>query len=53
MALEKKNPSKTVIWKELQHHFAEMQDSVMQEMFKDNSSRATTFRIEWNDFLID
>ena len=53
MALEKINPSKTAIWKELQHHFAVMQDSVMQEMFKDDLSRAAAFRIEWNDFLID
>ena len=53
MALEKINPSKTLIWKELQCHFAGMQERVMQEMFKDDLSRAAAFRIEWNDFLVD
>lgn len=53
MALQKANPSQTQVWKNLQQHFAAMQNVSMAEMFQNDSERAVKFRLEWNDFLVD
>lgn len=53
MALPNINPSKTSAWQKLSDHYNQMQDASMQEMFKDDVSRAERFSILWNDFLID
>lgn len=53
MALSTLNPTQTNSWKKLEKHFEEIQHVSMQEMFKQDSSRAEKFSIFWNDFLID
>lgn len=53
MALQKANPSQTQVWKNLQQHFAAMQNVSMAEMFQNDSERAEKFRLEWQDFLVD
>jgi glucose-6-phosphate isomerase len=53
MALSTLNPTKTASWKKLENHFEQLQNVSMQEMFKQDSSRAEKFSILWNDFLID
>lgn len=53
MALSTLNPTKTASWKKLEKHFEQLQNVSMQEMFKQDASRAEKFSILWNDFLID
>jgi len=53
MALSTLNPTKTASWKKLEKHFEQLQNVSMQEIFKQDSSRAEKFSILWNDFLID
>ncbi|RTY95784.1 glucose-6-phosphate isomerase [Flavobacterium sp. GT3R68] len=53
MALQKANPSQTQVWKNLQQHFAEMQNVSMAEMFQNDTERAEKFSLEWKDFLVD
>jgi len=53
MALSTLNPTKTASWKKLETHFEQLQNVSMQEMFKQDASRAEKFSILWNDFLID
>ena len=53
MALSTLNPTKTTSWKKLETHFDQLQNVSMQEMFKQDASRAEKFSILWNDFLID
>ena len=53
MALSTLNPTQTNSWKKLEKHFEEIQHVSMQEMFKQDSSRAEKFSILWNDFFID
>ncbi|TDE03946.1 glucose-6-phosphate isomerase [Flavobacterium sandaracinum] len=53
MALNTKNPTETNAWKKLELHYSEMQKASMQELFQLDSSRANTFNLQWNDFLID
>ena len=53
MALSTLNPTQTASWKKLEKHFDQLQNVSMQEMFKQDGSRAEKFSIFWNDFLID
>ncbi|MBA0883315.1 glucose-6-phosphate isomerase [Flavobacterium undicola] len=53
MALSTLNPTKTASWTKLEKHFEQLQSVSMQEMFKQDGSRAEKFSILWNDFLID
>lgn len=53
MALEKKNPTKTPAWNELQDHFLEIKNSSMIDMFRKDESRAKKFTIKWEEFLVD
>jgi glucose-6-phosphate isomerase len=53
MALQNTNPSSTAAWKAIQEHFETMKTVSMKNMFQEDSSRASKFHIQWNDFLID
>jgi len=53
MALGKTNPSGTVAWQKLREHFEKMQYVSMKEMFAEDTSRASKFNLQWNDFLVD
>ena len=37
----------------IQNHFETMKSVSMKNMFQEDSSRASKFHIQWNDFLID
>ncbi|QEE48898.1 glucose-6-phosphate isomerase [Flavobacterium alkalisoli] len=53
MAMENINPTGTAAWKELQKHYADMQNASMQEMFAADKNRSEKFHIQWNNFLVD
>jgi glucose-6-phosphate isomerase len=53
MALQNINPTKTLAWQKLENHFQDMQNVSMKTMFSQNTSRATQFHLQWNDFLVD
>ncbi len=53
MTLPKINPTSTKAWEKLNNHFTQIQHVSMQEMFANDTSRASKFSIQWNDFLID
>ncbi|NBW28746.1 MAG: glucose-6-phosphate isomerase [Flavobacteriaceae bacterium] len=53
MALQNINPSSTAAWKAIQEHFETMKTVSMKNMFQEDSSRASKFHIQWNDFLFD
>ncbi|WNM19524.1 glucose-6-phosphate isomerase [Flavobacterium capsici] len=53
MALTAINPTHTTAWKKLTEHFEATKNTSMQELFKKDASRAATFHIQWNDFLVD
>lgn len=53
MALDKINPTSTVAWTKLQHHFNEINSTPLQELFATDSNRAAHFSIHWNQFLLD
>ncbi|RYJ41502.1 glucose-6-phosphate isomerase [Flavobacterium beibuense] len=53
MAMENINPTGTAAWKELQKHYADMQNASMQEMFAADNNRSEKFHIQWNNFLVD
>ncbi|CAM3919019.1 glucose-6-phosphate isomerase [Flavobacterium sinopsychrotolerans] len=53
MALNTINPTETNAWKKLELHYNEMQKASMQELFQLDPSRANTFNLKWNNFLID
>ena len=51
--MENINPTGTAAWKELQKHYADMQNASMQEMFAADNNRSEKFHIQWNNFLVD
>lgn len=51
--MENINPTGTAAWKELQKHYADMQNASMQEMFAADKNRSEKFHIQWNNFLVD
>lgn len=53
MALQNTNPTKTLVWQNLQKHFQEMNTVSMKEMFANDTTRTTKFHLQWNDFLVD
>jgi glucose-6-phosphate isomerase len=53
MALQTINPTQTLAWKKLQEHFEKTKNDSIKQSFLNDSERATTFSIQWNDFLID
>ncbi|MDD3005434.1 glucose-6-phosphate isomerase [Flavobacterium sp.] len=53
MALEKDSPVSTESWKRLQHHFQDIKNGSMQQMFQKDALRAQKMSIKWQDFLVD
>ncbi|PIZ07177.1 MAG: glucose-6-phosphate isomerase [Flavobacteriaceae bacterium CG_4_10_14_0_8_um_filter_34_31] len=47
------NPTTTKAWALLQKHFSECKDRKMQDLFTEDSLRATKFSIDWEDFYVD
>lgn len=53
MALEKDSPVSTESWKRLQHHFQDIKNGSMQQMFQKDALRTQKMSIEWQDFFVD
>ncbi|WP_291132537.1 glucose-6-phosphate isomerase [Flavobacterium sp. UBA7682] len=53
MALTQLNPTSTNAWEKLNQHYAQMKNVSMKEMFANDTTRASKFHIQWNDFLVD
>ena len=53
MALTQLNPTSTNAWGKLNQHYAQMKNVSMKEMFANDTTRASKFHIQWNDFLVD
>ncbi|HET8804813.1 MAG TPA: glucose-6-phosphate isomerase, partial [Aequorivita sp.] len=53
MSLPSINPTKTKAWKALENHFQEMKARQMQDIFSEDTTRATRLKIEWQDFYLD
>ena len=53
MALQNTNPTTTLAWQKLQHHFNEMQNATMSSLFSNDKTRASQLHLQWNDFLVD
>ena len=53
MTLPNTNPTATAVWEKLNQHYQNIKNVSMQEMFRNDTSRAEKFHIQWNDFLID
>ncbi|UNY99329.1 glucose-6-phosphate isomerase [Zhouia spongiae] len=53
MALSNLNPINTEAWKKLQLHHQEIKNLNMKSLFAEDSERADSFTIKWNDFYVD
>lgn len=53
MALNKTNPTQTLIWKELTAHYNKTKGVHLRSMFASDANRAEKFTLKWNDFLFD
>jgi glucose-6-phosphate isomerase len=53
MALQNTNPTTTLAWQKLQHHFQDMKTASIKEMFVEDNTRAAKFHFNWNDFIVD
>ncbi|MDM1406128.1 glucose-6-phosphate isomerase [Myroides sp. DF42-4-2] len=47
------NPTSTAAWSKLREHFEQMKLIQMQDLFKEDSSRGSSFNIQFDDFLLD
>ncbi len=47
------DPTNTKAWKKLQHHFEDVKDAEMKNLFSEGEDRANEFSILWEDFLVD
>jgi len=47
------NPIKTKAWEQLNTHYNNIKNKQVAELFKQDSQRADTLKIEWKDFYID
>ncbi|PKP27139.1 MAG: glucose-6-phosphate isomerase [Bacteroidetes bacterium HGW-Bacteroidetes-2] len=47
------NPTTTKAWARLQKHFSESKERKMQDLFAEDSLRASKFSIDWEDFYLD
>jgi glucose-6-phosphate isomerase len=50
--LENINPTSTAAWKDLEQHFAAMQDVTLADLFKNSSSRFNDFTVQFEDQLL-
>ncbi|WP_339633092.1 glucose-6-phosphate isomerase [Bizionia echini] len=53
MSLPKINPTTTKAWQSLREHFSEIKNQKMTDLFANDTKRADTFSIEWDDFFVD
>jgi len=53
MALNNINPIQTTTWKKLSKHFNETKGTHLKTLFSTDKNRATTFSVEWKEFLFD
>jgi glucose-6-phosphate isomerase len=53
MSLPSVNPTYTEAWKALQLHFSKIKDVKMQDLFAKDGTRASTYKINWDQFYID
>ncbi len=53
MALDATNPSGTAAWQKLREHFHDMQYVGIKDLFGQDPQRASSFTIEWENFLVD
>lgn len=53
MSLPSIDPTTTAAWRKLTQHFTSAKDLKMQELFLEDSSRASRMAIEWKDFYVD
>lgn len=53
MSLTSINPTETLAWKNLQHHFESIKDVHMTSWFDENPNRASEFSVKWDDFFVD
>jgi len=51
--MKKIDPTKTVVWKQLQKHYEQKKNVHMRNLFAQDSSRFDKFHIQWNDILLD
>lgn len=47
------NPTSTAAWSKLREHFEQMKLIQMQDLFEEDSSRGSSFNIQFEDFLLD
>ena len=53
MSLPKINPTTTKAWNQLESHFSKIKEVRMQDLFKEDATRADLFTLEWQDFYLD
>jgi len=53
MSLPNINPTTTKAWNQLESHYKKMNEVKMQDLFKEDTTRADVFKIEWQDFYVD
>jgi glucose-6-phosphate isomerase len=53
MALQSIDPTTTRAWKNLREHYENSKGKHLRKLFEDDPDRATTFSLQWNDFLVD
>ena len=53
MSLTSINPTETLAWKNLQHHFESIKDVHMTSWFDENPNRASELSVKWDDFFVD
>ena len=53
MTLPSIDPTQTEAWKNLTVHFEHIKDRIVTDWFKENTSRAEQFSIQWKEFYID
>mgnify|MGYP006191886319 FL=1 len=53
MALSNINPTQSAAWSKLNQHFEQINQTSLKALFQDDASRAASFQIKWNDFLVD
>ena len=53
MKLQNINPTETNAWQKLRTHLSEIELQSIQDLFKNDPKRASTFNIEWYDFYVD
>lgn len=53
MALKSINPTTTQAWKNLKIHFETIKNRPIQHLFEEDTTRASNFNIQWEQFLVD